>query len=110
MDIFVCQNRRRGLITTIYDKRLDDKFKNIQGIRYPHTDSCLANMAKYRVVTSQMHRFARRCSLRSDFVYNTRLVIHTQDAPEGVPCTSMLRGTHLTTQLFNSLSQKGGTY
>jgi hypothetical protein len=76
MDIFVRQNRRRGLITTIYDKRLDDKFKDVQVIRYPHIDSCLASMAKYGIVTSQMHRFARRCSLRSDFVYNSSLVIH----------------------------------
>ena len=28
---FFCQNRRRGLNTNIYDKRLDDKFSNIQG-------------------------------------------------------------------------------
>ena len=76
MDIFVRQNRRRGLITNIYDKRLDNKFKDVQVIRYPHIDSCLASMAKYGIVTSQMHRFARRCSLRSDFVYNNSLVIH----------------------------------
>ena len=76
MDIFVRQNRRRVLITTIYDKRLDDKFSNNQVIRYPHIDPCLANMAKYGIVTSQMRRFVRRCSLRSDFVYNTSLVIY----------------------------------
>ena len=59
-----------------YDKRLDDKFTGIQVIRYPHIESFLSNSAKYGIVTSQMHRFARRCSLRSDFVYNVSLVIH----------------------------------
>ena len=29
MDIVVRQNSRRGLITTIYDKRLDDQFSNV---------------------------------------------------------------------------------
>ncbi len=76
MDIHIRQNRRRGLISAIYDKRLDDKFTGIQVIRYPHIESFLSNTAKYGIVTSQMHRFARRCSLRSDFVYNVSLVIH----------------------------------
>ena len=76
MDISVCQNRWRGLITTIYYKHLDDKFSNIQVICYPHIDSCLANMAKYGIVTSQMHRFVRRCCPCSEFVYNTSWVIH----------------------------------
>jgi len=76
MDIHIRQNKRRGLISAIYDKRLDDKFTGIQVIRYPHIESFLSNTAKYGIVTSQMHRFARRCSLRSDYVYNASLVIH----------------------------------
>jgi hypothetical protein len=75
MDIHIRQNKQRGLISTIYDNRLDDQFVGIHVIRYPHIDSFLSNMAKYGIVTSQMHRFARRCSQRSDFVYNVSLVI-----------------------------------
>jgi len=76
MDIFIRQNRRRGLIASIYDKRLEKKYCNIQVIRYPDPTSVLANKTKYGILTSQMHRFARRCSLRSDFVYNVSLVVH----------------------------------
>jgi len=45
-------------------------------IRYPDVNSYLADKAKYGVITSQMYRFSRRCTVRSDFVYNTSLVIH----------------------------------
>ena len=60
----------------ITDKRLDDKFKNIDVIRYPAIDSCLSSKAKYGIMDSQMIRFSRRCSKRRDFVYNTSLVIY----------------------------------
>ena len=76
MDLLIRQNRRRGLITAIYDKRLDDKYANINVIRYPDRESVLANKAKSGIVTSQMYRFHRRCTLASDFVYNTSLVLH----------------------------------
>ena len=76
MDLLIRQNRRRGLITAIYDKRLDDKYANINVIRYPDTESVLANKAKCGIVTSQMFRFLRRCTLATDFVYNTSLVFH----------------------------------
>ncbi len=36
----------------------------------------LADKSKYGIVTSQMHRFWRRCSYKSDFVFNTALVMH----------------------------------
>jgi hypothetical protein len=76
MDIHMRQNSRRGVISAIVDKRPDDKFTGIQVIRYPRIESFLSNSAKYGIVTSQMHRFARRCSLRSDFVYGGSLVMH----------------------------------
>jgi len=76
MDLLIRQNRRRGLITAIYDKRLDDKYADIKVIRYPDTQSILATKAKCGIVTSQMYRFLRRCSLATDFVYNTALVLH----------------------------------
>ena len=76
MDLFIHQNKRRGLVAGIYDKRLDDKFKNIEVIRYPAIDSHLSNKAKYGIVDSQMVRFSRRCSKRRDFVYNTSLVLY----------------------------------
>jgi hypothetical protein len=62
MDLLIRQNRRRGLITAIYDKRLDDKYANINVIRYPDRESVLANKAKSGIVTSQMYRFHRRCA------------------------------------------------
>jgi hypothetical protein len=76
LDLFIHQNKRRGLVAGIYDKRLDDKFKNIDVIRYPAIDSYLSSKAKYGIVDSQMFRFSRRCSKRRDFVYNTSLVIY----------------------------------
>jgi hypothetical protein len=45
-------------------------------IRYPSIESVLADKSKYGIVTSQMHRFSRRCSHKSEFVYNTALVLH----------------------------------
>ena len=76
MDLLIRQNRRRGLITAIYDKRLDSKYDNINVIRYPDRESVLANKAKCGIVTSQMYRFLRRCTRAADFVYNTSLVLH----------------------------------
>ena len=76
LDLYINQNRRRGLVAGIYDKRLDDKFKNINVIRYPAIDSYLSSKAKYGIMDSQMIRLSRRCSKRRDFIYNTSLVIY----------------------------------
>ena len=76
MDILIRQNKRRGLLTAIYDKRLDAKYSTINVVRYPHVDSYLADAAKYGIVTSQLHRFSSRCVLKQDFVYNIALVMH----------------------------------
>ena len=76
MDLLIRQNRRRGLITSIYDKRLEAKYANINVIRYPDTQSVMATKAKYGIVTSQLYRFLRRCTLATDFVYNISLVLH----------------------------------
>ena len=61
---------------TIYDKRLEAKYANINVIRYPHTQSVLATKAKYGILTSQLYRFLRRCTLATDFVYNISLVLY----------------------------------
>jgi len=50
------QNRRRGLIASIYDKRLENKYCNIQVIRSPDPWSVLANKTEYEILTSQIHR------------------------------------------------------
>ena len=76
MDLVIRQNGRSGIVTTIYDKRLDSKYADISVIRYPSIGSVLADKSKYGIVTSQMHRFSRRCSQKSEFVYNTALVMH----------------------------------
>ena len=44
-------------------------------IRYPSIESVLAGKCINSIVTSQIHRFSRRCSYKSDFVYNTALVM-----------------------------------
>ena len=65
-----------GLITAIYDKRLDSKYDSINVMRYPDRESVLASKANHSIVTSQMYRFLRRCTRAADFVYNISLVIH----------------------------------
>ena len=76
MDALIRQNTKRGLIVSIYDKRLDAKYADINVIRYPDADSVLARKCKTGIITSQLHRFARLCSLTPDFTYNTALVLH----------------------------------
>ena len=75
MDISLRSSRSRGLYTTIYDKRLESKYANISVIRYPDISSIIASQAKYGIVTSQLHRFSKRCMLVADFAYNAALVI-----------------------------------
>jgi hypothetical protein len=76
LDLSICQNARAGLYTTIYDKRLDDKYRGINVIRYPHVDTVLASKCLSSILTSQLHRFARLCTRKTDFAYQTALVIH----------------------------------
>jgi hypothetical protein len=76
MDIALRFSRSRGLYTAIYDKRLESKYADIHVIRYPDCSSILASLAKYGIVTSQLHRFAKRCTRVSDFTYNVALVIY----------------------------------
>jgi len=76
MDMLIRQNRRRGLITSIYDKRLDPQYRDVGVIRYPDVESYLTPKAKFGIVTGQLHRFARLCTLPSDFVYNIALMFY----------------------------------
>jgi hypothetical protein len=76
MDLYIKQNRKQGLYTMIYDKRLDEKFEKIQVIRYPHRLSALSDHSKYGIVNSQMFRASQLCTLPVDFCYNVALVMH----------------------------------
>ena len=79
MDIALRYTRRRGLYTAIYDKRLDSKYADIQVIRYPDITSIISEQAKYGIVTSQMHRFSKRCMRVTDFAYNVALVLYRME-------------------------------
>ena len=76
LDLNICQNARAGLYTSIYDKRLSDKYHNISVIRYPHIDTVLSSKCLSSILTSQLHRFSRLCTRKTDFIYQTALVIH----------------------------------
>jgi hypothetical protein len=79
MDIALRFSRSHGLYTAIYDKRLDKKYSRLAVIRYPDHDSFISAQAKYGIVTSQLHRFSRRCTFARDFVYNIALVLHRME-------------------------------
>jgi hypothetical protein len=79
MDIALRSSRSRGLYTAIYDKRLDSKYAAINVIRYPDISSVLSAQAKYGIVTSQLHRFAKRCTRVDDFAYNAALVLYRME-------------------------------
>ena len=50
LDLHIHQNGRRGPVVGIYAKRLDDKFKNVNVVRYPAIDSYLSSKAKYGIM------------------------------------------------------------
>jgi hypothetical protein len=94
MDMMIRQNRASGLIVSIYDKRLDAKYANIRVIRYPNVNSVLATVCKTGIITSQMHRFWRLCTKRTDFAYNVALVLHRMHNKgySKAQCASKVRG------------------
>ena len=79
MDIALCFSKSRGLYTAIYDKRLEAKYAGINVLRYPAIESILSDQAKYGIITSQLHRFSKRCMRACDFAYNAGLVMHRMD-------------------------------
>jgi hypothetical protein len=76
LDIFIHQNKRRGLIAGIFDKRLDSKYDHINVIRYPDINSFLATKSKSSILTGQLHRFSRICTNSRDFVYQSAFCIY----------------------------------
>jgi len=71
LDVELIMDSDTGKITfTLHDKRkyLVANGKRFSDLRnFPHIDSNLADMCKYGVMTSQLHRYARRFSKASDF-------------------------------------------
>ena len=67
--------------TTIYHKLDDAKFSKLHdhfhselgvlGLRYPHVSSALHVSSKYGLITEELHRFARRCSKKTSFIYHS---------------------------------------
>lgn len=76
LDLQIKQNARRGIITSVFDKRLEKAYTHIQVIRCPDVDSFLANKVKANIVTAQMHRFMGICSRSRDFAFQTALCLH----------------------------------
>jgi hypothetical protein len=60
-----------SISSTVFDKRTSKKFSKLSFIKYPHINSFLPDQHKYNIVTSQLFRFSRRCTLRRGFVFNT---------------------------------------
>jgi hypothetical protein len=83
MDLLVDQNGRLGIHTSIFDKRLDDKFANIRVVRYPAGSSALSEACKLGIVNSQMTRALSLCSLPGDFAYSTAVVVHRMVVTNG---------------------------
>ena len=54
--------------TKVYDKKLHPPLDQIKHICYPHYESFISRAAKYGVVTSQLVRYARVCSLKESFI------------------------------------------
>ena len=57
--------------TKIYNKKHHAPLNKIKHITYQHIDTFTSRACKYGVVTSQITRFHRLCSLKSDFIYTT---------------------------------------
>lgn len=76
LDLHIFHNRT-GWHTRIYDKRLEPQFRMINFIRFPDIDSAISDSAKYGVVISQLHRFSRLCSYRSDFIKEVVSLLYT---------------------------------
>ena len=76
LDITICPSGRSNRLTTmLYDKREHPPLSSQFIVTYPHASSQISDMAKYNVVTSQLHRFARNIMLRADFVFRVSAVI-----------------------------------
>jgi hypothetical protein len=83
MDMQVNQNARLGIHTSIFDKRLDQKYANIKVVRYPAWSSALSEACKLGIVNSQMARARDLCSRPREFAYSTAVVIHRMIVENG---------------------------
>jgi hypothetical protein len=92
LDLSIVHNKR-GWRTKIYDKRLEPQFKMIKFIRFPAIDSAISNTAKYGVVLSQLHRFSRLCSHKTDFTNEVANLLHAL-IRKGYDKQVMLRQVH----------------
>ena len=58
------------IITDVFDKRTGmEIYKNVR--KFPHRSSVMSNKIRYNVVTSQLIRYARRCTRYRDFLRNS---------------------------------------
>ncbi len=62
------------IITDVFDKRTGmEIYKNVR--KFPHRASVMSNKIRYNVVTSQLIRYARRCTRYRDFLRNSAKLV-----------------------------------
>ena len=61
--------------TSIFDKREVPPLNQISNVKFPEMDSFLSDGSKYSVLMGQLHRFARICKRRKDFLSRARQLI-----------------------------------
>ena len=59
---------------TIHDKCEHPPLNSVKRVQYPHPSSFLSASSMYNVETGQLHRHARLCSTKDEFIYWSRKV------------------------------------
>ena len=103
MDLTITRNAK-GLYTRIFDKRDDIPALNT-ALRFPHPDSRLSAQCKLTVITSQLHRYFVKCTLRDDLVQATVTLLYRM-IQAGYSRDAVLRRTR---QFGNVLARRRGT-
>jgi hypothetical protein len=65
----------KPFVTSLYDKRRENKFRPLHLVRFPHIKSLISDSARYGIVTSQFHRF-RRIITRPHFIREMASFLH----------------------------------
>ena len=68
LDITIFRDARGVWHTKIYNKRHHAPLNKIKHITFPHIESYISRSCKFNIVTSQLTRFFRICSLKPDFL------------------------------------------
>lgn len=83
-----------GLLTTeLYDKRREQRFANIQLVRFPHVSSNLSDRCKYNCISGEFHRL-RRIVLQQDNFCRELARVQVQLESRGYSSRRLLRRLH----------------